>query len=200
MHDQVPEFSRVTYGPRVDAIVRSLGYQVPMVVQSMYIFKVEPLHCASLVLSQLETALTHPHSAASSMPQQPGIGGAVNAHQDGTFLYTEPQSCTGLWWALEDCTLDNGCLWAVPGSHKSMMDTSVAIASITSSSPQTNLRCLPWCVTVGCTRWFKRNPDGPGTVFEPPEEPEPLSEDGAVPLETAAGSLVLLHYALVHFR
>lgn len=23
----------------------------------------------------------------------------------------------GYWWALEDCTLSNGCLWAVPGSH-----------------------------------------------------------------------------------
>ena len=24
----------------------------------------------------------------------------------------------GYWWALEDCTLSNGCLWAVPGSHR----------------------------------------------------------------------------------
>lgn len=23
----------------------------------------------------------------------------------------------GYWWALEDCTLSNGCLWAVPRSH-----------------------------------------------------------------------------------
>ena len=41
----------------------------------------------------------------------------MDVHQDGTFLYTEPQSVTGLWWALEDATLENGCLWAVPGSH-----------------------------------------------------------------------------------
>lgn len=51
--------------------------------------------------------------------QQPFVGGEVGAHQDGTFLYTEPQSVTGFWWALEDCTLTNGCLWAVPGSHRS---------------------------------------------------------------------------------
>ena len=49
--------------------------------------------------------------------QQPGIGGEVGPHQDGTFLYTKPQSCVGFWWALEDCTVNNGCLWAVPNSH-----------------------------------------------------------------------------------
>ena len=39
--------------------------------------------------------------------------------QDSTFLYTTPHvTCLGLWLALEDATLDNGCLWARPGSHK----------------------------------------------------------------------------------
>jgi hypothetical protein len=41
--------------------------------------------------------------------------------QDGTFLYTAPQSCLGFWWALEDCTTVNGCLWGVPGSHKGVL-------------------------------------------------------------------------------
>lgn len=27
----------------------------------------------------------------------------------------------GYWWALEDCTLSNGCLWAVPGSHRKVV-------------------------------------------------------------------------------
>ena len=36
----------------------------------------------------------------------------------GFFLTQEPQSVVGYWWALEDCTLSNGCLWAVPGSHR----------------------------------------------------------------------------------
>ncbi|GJN23577.1 hypothetical protein PR202_gb11239 [Eleusine coracana subsp. coracana] len=39
-------------------------------------------------------------------------------HQDSTFLYTEPRTCTGLWLALQDATISNGCLWAIPGSHK----------------------------------------------------------------------------------
>jgi ectoine hydroxylase-related dioxygenase (phytanoyl-CoA dioxygenase family) len=51
--------------------------------------------------------------------QQPGIGGEVVPHQDNSFIYTEPQTCTGLWLALEDATILNGCLWAIPGSHKS---------------------------------------------------------------------------------
>jgi len=42
----------------------------------------------------------------------------VHAHQDSTFLYTFPkQSCLGLWLALDDATLDNGCLWVRPKSH-----------------------------------------------------------------------------------
>ncbi|KAM5562944.1 hypothetical protein ABKV19_017902, partial [Rosa sericea] len=49
---------------------------------------------------------------------QPGIGGEVVPHQDNSFLYTEPQTCTGLWLALEDATVVNGCLWAIPGSQK----------------------------------------------------------------------------------
>lgn len=40
-------------------------------------------------------------------------------HQDSTFLYTDPPSAVGFWYALEDATLDNGCLSFVPGSHKS---------------------------------------------------------------------------------
>ena len=53
--------------------------------------------------------------------------------------------------------------------------------------------------TVGVHRWFKRDPSGKGTVFEP-AEPEVYDITGAVPLVIPAGTLVLLHHALVHFR
>lgn len=89
--------------------------------------------------------------------------------QDGTFLYTEPQSVVGLWWALEDCRLDNGCLWAVPGSHRS------------------GVKCR-----------FKRKAEGEGTEFVPPE-PKEWDLTGAVPLEVGEGALVLLHNALIHY-
>jgi phytanoyl-CoA hydroxylase len=51
--------------------------------------------------------------------KQPEIGGAVPPHQDSTFLYTDPPSAVGFWYALEDATVENGCLSFLPGSHKS---------------------------------------------------------------------------------
>ena len=50
--------------------------------------------------------------------KQPKIGGEVTCHQDSTFLYTEPVNIAGLWLALEDATIENGCLWAIPGGHR----------------------------------------------------------------------------------
>jgi phytanoyl-CoA hydroxylase len=51
--------------------------------------------------------------------KQPRIGDVVTSHQDSTFLHTTPKTtCLGLWLALQDATLSNGCLWARPGSHK----------------------------------------------------------------------------------
>ncbi|KAE8710283.1 phytanoyl-CoA 2-hydroxylase [Hibiscus syriacus] len=50
--------------------------------------------------------------------EQPSIGGEVTPHQHDSFLYTEPQTCTGLWLAQEDALVVNGCLWGIPESHK----------------------------------------------------------------------------------
>src|SRR5689334_4025867 len=87
LHDLDPAFESFSRTPSLAALVRSLGYAEPLLVQSLYIFK------------------------------QPLIGGEVTCHQDATFLYTEPLSVTGLWFALEDATLENGCLWALAGGH-----------------------------------------------------------------------------------
>lgn len=43
----------------------------------------------------------------------------VTAHQDATYLYTEPVKVAGFWIALDDATTENGCLWFSRGSHKS---------------------------------------------------------------------------------
>jgi len=88
MHDLDPEFERFSRTPQLAALATELGVKRPLLLQSMYIFK------------------------------QPHIGGEVNSHQDSTFLYTEPLTCLGFWFALEDATLENGCLWALPGGHK----------------------------------------------------------------------------------
>ncbi|XP_045627060.1 phytanoyl-CoA dioxygenase domain-containing protein 1 isoform X4 [Ursus americanus] len=39
LHAYDPVFRRVTHSPKVQALARSLGFQVPVIVQSMYIFK-----------------------------------------------------------------------------------------------------------------------------------------------------------------
>jgi phytanoyl-CoA hydroxylase len=89
LHDRDPVFDRFSRGPALDAVARDLGLAEPLLWQSMYIFK------------------------------QPGIGGEVGWHQDATFFHTEPLSVTTFWFALEDATLENGCLWVEPGGHRS---------------------------------------------------------------------------------
>lgn len=88
LHDLDPAFGDFSRTPALKSLVGSLGYRSPLLVQSMYIFK------------------------------QPRIGGEVTCHQDATFLYTEPLTVTGLWFALEDATQENGCLWALAGGHR----------------------------------------------------------------------------------
>ena len=88
LHDLNPVFECFSYQPRLANLVTQLGISEPQWLQSMLIFK------------------------------QPAIGGEVTWHQDGSFLYTVPQSVIGFWFALEDATLENGCLWVLPGQHK----------------------------------------------------------------------------------
>ncbi len=88
LHDLDPTFDEFSRTPELKQLVTDLGVDNPLILQSMYIFK------------------------------QPRIGGEVTCHQDATFLYTEPLRLVGLWFALEDATIENGCLWAIPGGHK----------------------------------------------------------------------------------
>lgn len=88
LHELDPVFSEFSRTTAIQELVRDLGISDPLLLQSMYIFK------------------------------QPEIGGEVTCHQDSTFLYTDPQNIVGLWFAIEDATLENGCLWAIPGGHR----------------------------------------------------------------------------------
>ena len=183
LHSADPVFREYAQSGKVAALTRALGWAAPVLPQSMYIFK------------------------------QPRIGGAVTSHQDSCFLYTTPrQTCLGLWLALHDATLNNGCVWARPGSH-----------------------------TEPVRRFFARNPEhfgpaldgaggdpsAPQMVFEPgsdearaegeaakegggaapwegalPELPEPGAKGAAaagfVPCEVKAGDLVVIHGAVDH--
>ncbi len=88
MHDLDPVFDRFSRSPSLAEIARRLGKRNPVIIQSMYIFK------------------------------PPRIGGEVVCHQDSTYIYTEPESCTGFWFALEDATIENGCMCFIPGQHR----------------------------------------------------------------------------------
>ena len=87
LHDLNPVFKNFSYQEKVKGLVFSLGINHPKIVQSMYLLK------------------------------QPKIGNQVDLHQDSTFIYTTPETCLGLWFALEDANVNNGCLWAIPGDH-----------------------------------------------------------------------------------
>jgi len=39
-------------------------------------------------------------------------------HQDETHIPTRDRSLTAVWIALDDATIENGCLWVIPGSHR----------------------------------------------------------------------------------
>lgn len=87
MHDLDPVFDGFSRDARLAEIAGTIGIGQPLLYQSMYIFK------------------------------QPHIGGEVRWHQDASFFYTEPLTVTAFWFALEDASRENGCLWVQPGGH-----------------------------------------------------------------------------------
>lgn len=93
MHDLDPVFQAFARAPQLAKLAPRLGLKDPQLLQSMVICK------------------------------PPEIGGEVGCHQDSTFLYTTPDSCIGFWVALEEATVENGCMWAVAGGHKAPLRT-----------------------------------------------------------------------------
>lgn len=84
LHELDPVFKQFSRDNRIKSIGQQLGIKSLALVQSMYIFK------------------------------QPGIGGEVLCHQDSTYIYGQDCDALGFWFALEDATLDNGCLEVIP--------------------------------------------------------------------------------------
>ncbi len=138
LHDLDAAFDAFSRTPQLAALAADIGLQAPLLLQSMYIFK------------------------------QPRIGGEVVCHTDHTYLWTEPLSAVGLWFAIDDATTENGCMWALPGGHR-----------------------LP----VKCRS--RLNAARTATVMDI-LDPEPYPTEGLVPLEARRGTLVLLHGALPH--
>ena len=87
LHDLDPAFDQFSRTTDLASLVAELGVADPLLLQSMVIFK------------------------------PPRIGGEVVCHCDHSFLWTDPQTVVGLWFALDDATVANGCMWAIPGGH-----------------------------------------------------------------------------------
>jgi phytanoyl-CoA hydroxylase len=138
MHDLDPVFDAFSRTAALAAVADGIGMRDPRLLQSMYIFK------------------------------QARIGGEVVCHTDHTYLWTEPGSVVGFWFAIDDATTENGCMWALPGGHR-----------------------LP------VKARSKLNAARTATVLEV-FDPAPYPSDGLVALEAKRGTLILLHGALPH--
>jgi phytanoyl-CoA hydroxylase len=138
MHDLDDVFDAFSRTPALAAVADDIGIRAPLLMQSMYIFK------------------------------QARIGGEVVCHTDHTYLWTEPKSVTGFWFAIDDATTENGCMWALPGGHRLPVK---ARSRLNAAGTATTLDMI---------------------------DPEPYPTEGLVPLEAARGTLVLLDGALPH--
>lgn len=139
LHDLDHLVSEFSRGPKLAELARGLGLMQPQIWQSMVIFK------------------------------QPHIGGEVRWHQDATFFDTAPITVTTFWFALEDATLENGCLWVQPGGHLGPLRERFVKTGIDSAALEM-LDSTPW-----------------------PTLPY------AKPIEARAGTLVVLHGLLPHY-
>lgn len=84
-------------------------------------FAEHPRICS--VLSRITAAhLPHWDGAVKCMQtmlfvKPPGKQGQA-WHQDERYIPTRDRSLIGAWIAIDDATIENGCLWVVPGSHQ----------------------------------------------------------------------------------
>jgi phytanoyl-CoA hydroxylase len=138
MHDLDPVFDAFSRTPELASVATDLGLQSPLLLQSMYIFK------------------------------QPRIGGEVTCHTDHTYLWTEPQSVVGFWFAIDDATTENGCMWALPGGHRLPVRSRSRLNAARTAAETEVL------------------------------DPAPYPTDGLVALEAKRGTLVILDGALPH--
>ena len=89
-------------------------------------------------------------------------------HQDEAFIPSTDRSITGVWIALDKATVENGCLWVIPGSHKS--------GEI----------------------WPARAHNNPEFDHTEESYGYPFAEDEAIPVELEPGSILFFNGYLLH--
>lgn len=154
LHTLSPPFKAVSLNARTAVIARALRFQDPRLLQSMVICK------------------------------QPRIGGAVPPHRDSEFLYTDPPSAVGFWFALQDAGPGNATLVMMSGTQGGRVERRFVRVFDEGGSGE----------TVGTG--FVRN-EGAGV---PRGEIEGGKTDGGEEevLNVKAGSLVLIHGNVLH--
>ena len=89
-------------------------------------------------------------------------------HQDEAFIPTRDRSLNAAWIALDDATVENGCLWVIPGSHANGLI------------------------------WPNREHDDERFDCVVEAFDFPYSDDDAVPIEVTAGSIIFFNGYLLH--
>jgi phytanoyl-CoA hydroxylase len=89
-------------------------------------------------------------------------------HQDEYYIPTRDRSLTGGWIAMDNATVENGCLWVIPGSHK---------------------HGIIWPQRQHEDRRFDCS--GEAIYF-------PYTDDDAIPVEVPAGAIVFFNGYLLH--
>lgn len=89
-------------------------------------------------------------------------------HQDENFIPTRDRTLTGAWIAMDDATVENGCLWVIPGSHK---------------------HGIIWPMHWHDDKRF----DCTDEAFN-----FPYTDDDSIPVEVSAGSIVFFNGYLLH--
>lgn len=89
-------------------------------------------------------------------------------HQDEAFIPTRDRSLIGAWIAVDDATVDNGCLWVIPGSHR------------------------PGIL------WQSRPHDDPRFDHTEESFGYPFDDAKAIPVELEAGSVLMFNGYLLH--
>jgi ectoine hydroxylase-related dioxygenase (phytanoyl-CoA dioxygenase family) len=72
------------------------------------------------VATALEEILGKPALGAQTMYYfKPPGGRGQGMHQDNFYLMAKPATCIAAWTAIDSADVENGCLYVVPGSHRS---------------------------------------------------------------------------------
>ncbi|XP_072394960.1 phytanoyl-CoA dioxygenase domain-containing protein 1 homolog [Diabrotica undecimpunctata] len=141
LHELNPVFKKHTFSEKIKEAAFQLGFEEPVIPQSMYIFK------------------------------NPKIGSEVTAHQDASYLHTDPLKVAGFWIALDDATVENGCLWFSRRSHNG-----------------------------GIHRRFIRNPDPNADELLIYNSAAPYYQKSSFsPVPVSKGSCILIHGQVVHY-